>query len=60
MATKIVCWNIAKHREPWKQLVEMDADVALLQEAGNVPTGVADKVQTGSVEHWDSHIWNSR
>ena len=60
MATKIVCWNIAKHREPWKQLVEMDADVALLQEAGNVPSGVADKVQTGSVEHWDSHIWNSR
>ena len=60
MATKLVCWNIGKRRKPWKQLVKMDADVALFQEAGNVPTGVADKVQTGSKKHWDPHIWNSR
>ena len=38
----------------------MDADVALLQEAGSVPSDVADKVDTGPVEHWDSHVWNSR
>lgn len=60
MATKLVCWNIAKKHEPWSQLVKMDADVALVQEAGNVPTDVAGKVQTGGKAHWDSHLWNSR
>ncbi len=60
MATKIVCWNIGKRRKPWKQLVKMDADVALLQEAGKVPNGVAGRVQTGNAEHWDPHVWNSR
>ncbi len=59
MATKIVCWNIAKRHEPWRELVAMDADVALLQEAGQVPPDVADKVDTGDREHWDSHVWNS-
>ena len=29
---KIVCWNIAKRPAPWKELLKMDADVALLQE----------------------------
>ena len=27
---KAVCWNIATMHEPWRELVEMDADVALL------------------------------
>ena len=35
--TRIVCWNIAKRKPPWKELLEMDVDVALLQEAGRVP-----------------------
>lgn len=30
--TKVVSWNIATMQEPWRELVEMDADVALLQE----------------------------
>ena len=30
---KIVCWNIAKRSAPWKELLEMGVDVALLQEA---------------------------
>ena len=60
MSTTVVSWNIATRHEPWRQLVNMDADVALLQEAGNVPADVADMVDTGPVEHWDSHVWNSR
>ena len=52
-------WNIAKCYEPWRQRLEMDADIALLQEAGQVPADVADKVDTSPVEHWDSHLWNS-
>ena len=37
----------------------MDADVALLQEAGQVPDHVAGKFSVGAREHWDSHVWNS-
>ena len=59
MATTVVSWNVAKSHEPWRQLLQMGADVALLQEAGRVPPDVADKVNTGPMEHWDSHVWNS-
>ena len=58
--TRVVSWNIAKSHEPWRQLLQMDADVALLQEAGSPPSDVASEVETGPVEHWDSHVWNSR
>ena len=60
MTTTVVSWNICKKHEPWRQLAAMDADVALLQEAGMPPTDVAEIVDTGPVEHWDSHVWNSR
>ena len=53
-------WNIAKRQEPWRELLEMDADVALLQEAVSPPSDVAGSVDTGPAEHWDSHAWNSR
>lgn len=58
MTTTVVCWNIDKRHEPWRQLVEMDADLALLQEAGSVPSDVAAKVDTGPEEHWNSLTWN--
>ena len=38
----------------------MNADVALLQEVGRVPPDLPCRVETGPVEHWDSHVWNSR
>ena len=38
----------------------MDADVALLQEAGEPPADVADRLGIGGTEHWDSQYWNSR
>lgn len=50
MATKIVCWNIAKRHEPWRELMAMDADVALLQEAGQVPEDVASQVETDNAD----------
>ena len=59
MTTTVVCWNIAKRHAAWRQLVEMGADVALLQEAGEPPADVAGRVDTGPREHWDSHVWNS-
>ena len=60
MTTTVVCWNIAKKHAAWRELVEMGADVALLQEAGNPPEDVVGRVDTGPREHWDSHVWNSK
>ncbi len=37
MATTIVCWNIGGRRKPWNELLEMDADIGMLQEVRTVP-----------------------
>jgi len=58
-AVKVVSWNIGKRHEPWRQLAGMDADVALVQEAGSPPNDVTGRVDTGPEEHWNSHLWNS-
>ncbi len=57
--TKIVCWSIAKRHAAWRELLEMEADVALLQEAGKMPWDVEGKVDTGPRESWDSQAWNA-
>ncbi len=56
---RVVSWNIAKRLEPWRELVAMDADVALVQEAWAPPSDVADSVEVGPKESYDSHHWNS-
>ena len=58
--TKVVCWNTARRREPWRCLAKMDADVALLQEACKPPPDIAGQIGLGCDEHWDSRLWNSR
>ena len=60
MATTVVSWNLSKRHEPWRQLVSMGADAALLQEAGVSLADVAESVDMGPPEHWDLHIWNLR
>ena len=42
---KIVSWNIACLIEPWHVLARTDADLALLQEAGEPPSDVAQQVE---------------
>ncbi len=59
MVTKVACWNINRSRDAWKELLQMDADVALLQEVGDGLAKEITGVKTGSREHWDSHVWNS-
>ena len=72
MAVTVVSWNICKRREPWRQLIQMDADVALLQEASPPPDDVmqlrdatlppaehASVLDIGPREAWESHSWNS-
>ena len=69
---KIVSWNIARRAEPWRRLLDMDADVALLQEAAPPPNDVVllldatlppaegvGSLDIGPREAWDSHSWNS-
>ena len=56
---RVVSWNIATKWDAWDLLLQMDADVALLQEVGNGLAREITGVKTGSREHWDSHVWNS-
>ena len=46
-STKVISWNIAKRASAWKALAEMagrgDADLALLQEAGDPPSEIASQ-----------------
>ena len=50
---------MAKRHAPWRELVKVDVDVVLLQEAGNCPSDVADRVNVGPDASWDAHRWNS-
>ena len=73
MAVTVVSWNIAKRHEPWRQLLQMEADVALVQEAAPPAEDVvrlrdatlppADNfgpLYIGSQESWDSHSCNAK
>ena len=58
MAIRVVSWNIAKRQAPWHVLAAMDADIALIQEAGQPPTDLTG-LDIGPKESYDSHHWNS-
>lgn len=67
MTLTVVSWNIAKTDASWRQLLEMDADLALLQEATPPPDDVTQRLQPrsglldiGPREAWDSHSWNTK
>lgn len=58
----IVSWNIAKQWEPWLQLIDMDADVALLHEAGGIHAELLPQIEVSDWEPWDGdkydrHQW---
>ena len=55
---KVVNWNIAKREKPWRELVEMDADVALLQEAGSPPGDLIDLVEYEDTVFWNRHLYD--
>ena len=58
---KVMNWNVARRREPLRQLREMDADVALLQEVGpGMAIDLPDGIETGRRAHWDSRVWKSQ
>ena len=51
--TTIVSWNIAQSPRAWQQLLDMDADIALLQEAAPPPEGVRYRVWHSEVP-WET------
>ena len=52
----VVCWNIAKKKDPWHCLAKMaeqeEADVAILQEAGHVPGNLIEKLEVDDKLFW--------
>ena len=52
--TTVVCWNIERNKtESWEKLREMDADIALLQEAGKPPDGLYPPCILGGQDPWE-------
>ena len=53
---RVVSWNISKRQQPWRELAGMarqgEADVALLQEAGNPPGDVANAIRYENTGFW--------
>ena len=58
MTVKVVSWNINGGVAPWHCLLEMDADVALLQEAGEPPQDLARHVDVDPAP-WRTAGWPS-
>ena len=48
---RIVSWNIAQRTEPWYELLDMGADIALLQEAAEPPADVMARIKVDA-EPW--------
>ena len=57
---RLVSWNIAKWKQPWHELAEMqrrgEADVALLQEAGSPPDDLAHLFRYEDEVFWEPHL----
>ena len=56
---RVVSWNIAGRLDPWRELAKMNADIALAQEGGQPPEDVAEHIDIGPKESYDSRHWNS-
>lgn len=54
----VVNWNMGKRHEPWRDLLAMDADIALLQEVGigQVPDPLPDGWEIGGNGHWAADL----
>ena len=56
---KIVCWNIAHRYAAWRFLLNCDADIALLQEAGPPPDDVARQIKVDPAPFLDADGYKS-
>ena len=53
MSVKVICWNMARRRQPWDELAEMEADVALLQETCRPTPGLAPRFEPEAGDLWE-------
>ena len=56
---KVISWNMAHRHEPWRRLLDMGIDLALLQEAGKPPPDVAERMQADPAIEVNSAPWET-
>ena len=56
---KLISWNMAHRHDPWRCLLDMDIDLALLQEAGKPPPDVAERIRANPAIEVDSAPWET-
>lgn len=57
---RIISWNMAHRHDPWRCLLDMDVDLALLQEACRPPPDVAERIQSDAEIELDTAPWETR
>ena len=57
---KIISWNMAHWHDPWRCLLDMDIDLALLQEAGKPPPDVAERIQADPAVEVNPGPWETK
>ena len=56
---KVISWNMARKHQSWRCLLDMDIDLALLQEAGKPPPDVAERIRANPTIVVDPGPWES-
>ena len=56
---KIISWNMAHKHESWRCLLDMDIDLALLQEACTPPPDVAERIRDDPAIDVDRAPWET-
>ena len=56
---KVISRNMAHRHEPWRRLLDMGIDLALLQEAGKPPPDVAERMQADPAIEVNSAPWET-
>ncbi len=59
-AMKIISWNLAHRHEPWRCLLDMDIDLALVREAGKPPPDVAKRIKADPAVEVDCAPWETK
>ena len=56
---KIISWNMQRKHRSWRCLLDMDVDLALLQEAVKPPPDVAERIQDDPAIEVDAAPWRT-
>ena len=57
---KIISWNMQHKHVSWRRLLDMEIDLALLQEAGKPPADIAERIQGDPAIKVDSAPWKTK